>query len=96
MTNNETFKTLLHLTGLANEKALILEIFKMGGITASNSKIKGWRTNPDNPRSSHMPDDVLRGFFKGLFEYRDLKAAEGIFVFNFTENDCDNCQRWTS
>lgn len=92
MTNNETFKTLLQLTGLSKEKQLIAEIFSFGGITASQSKIKGWRTDVDNPRSSHMPDDVLRGFFKGLFEYRDKRFTDdNILVFNFVENDCEHC-----
>ncbi len=83
MTNNEIFKTFLHLTGLTHNKALIEEIFKLGGITVSRSKIKGWRTDIENPRASHMSDDVLRGFFKGLFIYRDDQSILSINLFNF-------------
>lgn len=87
MTNNEIFKSLLHLTGIGRDRELLIEIFRLGGITATNSKIKGWRTDIDHNRASHMPDDVLRGFIKGLFEYRDQQRKHGINVFNFPTND---------
>ena len=68
---------------LANALAEGIEIFRLGGITATDSKIKGWRTSLDNTRSSHMPDAVLEGFFKGMFEYRDAQSNRGVNVFNF-------------
>ena len=86
MGNNEVFKYLLHLTGIGKDKLLIEEIFLLGGIKATHSKIKGWRTSLDNPRASHMPDNVLKAFFTGLFEYRDLKNTQGVAVFNFLQN----------
>lgn len=86
MNNNEVFKNLLHLTGIGKEKHLIESIFLLGGIIATQSKIKGWRTSLDNPRASHMPDNVLKAFFTGLFEYRDLQNNRGVMVFNFLPN----------
>jgi len=83
MTNNDVFRSVLHLTGVGRNKVLLIEIFRLGGIVATDSKIKGWRTALDNPRASRMPDAVLEGFFKGLFEYRDQQASNGISVFNF-------------
>ena len=83
MRNNDVFRTLLHLTGVGRDKVLLIEIFRLGGITTTNSKIKGWRTSLDNVRASHMPDAVLEGFFKGLFEYREQQLEKGINVFNF-------------
>jgi len=83
MTNNDVFKKLLQLTGLSLKQELTIEIFELGGINATSSKIKGWRTSLDNPRSSRMPDFVLSGFINGLFVYRDLKQKEGVRVFNF-------------
>ncbi len=87
MTNNEVFKNLLHLTGCGRDKELLINIFELGGITATNSKIKGWRTMLDNDRASIMSDDVLRGFIKGMFEYRDTQKNKGIKVFNFIGNN---------
>jgi uncharacterized protein YehS (DUF1456 family) len=83
MTNNDFFRNLLHLTGISKNKDLLIEIFKLGGIEATQSKIKGWRTELENPRASRMPDKVLEGFFRGLFEYRDIKMGCGVNVFNF-------------
>jgi len=85
MHNNDVFRTLLHLTRVGRDKKLLIDIFKMGGITATNSKIKGWRTTIENPRASYMPDSVLKGFFKGLFEYRDKQLLKDINVFNFNK-----------
>lgn len=87
MTNNEVFKTILHLTGLSRDPQTLIYIFKLGGITATNSKIKGWRTSLDNPRASRMPDDVLKRFFDGLFKYRDIQAKKSINIFNFEVNN---------
>jgi len=83
MTNNDVFKQILHLTGLGRNKALLIEIFALGGITATDSKIKGWRTDLSNPRSSRMTDHILNSFFNGLFEYRDQQIKKGVNVFNF-------------
>ncbi|WP_058532861.1 YehS family protein [Legionella saoudiensis] len=85
MTNNDFFRQMLHLTGVGKDKDLLIELFKLGGITATPSKIKGWRTDLDNPRASMMPDHVLQGFIQGLFEYRDIKMKEGLYVFNFIQ-----------
>lgn len=62
---------------------LLIEIFRLGGVVATDSKVKGWRTALDSPRASYMPDAVLESFFKGLFEYRDQQMNKGINVFNF-------------
>lgn len=83
MTNNDFFRNLLHLTGVSRDKELLIEIFKLGGIEATQSKIKGWRTVLDNPRASKMPDHVLQGFMDGLFAFRDDQMKNGITVFNF-------------
>lgn len=83
MHNNDVFRTVLHLTGIGRNRSLLVEVFELGGIAATSSKVKGWRTSPDNPRASHMPDDVLEAFFIGLFEYRDRQQAKGVSVFNF-------------
>jgi uncharacterized protein YehS (DUF1456 family) len=80
MTNNEIFNKLLHLTGCSRFPEITIEIFKLGGINASKSLIKGWRTTK-NYRATRMPDQVLNGFFSGLFEYRDKKKSEGIDLF---------------
>lgn len=83
MTNNEMFKLILQLTGVGKNKVLTERIFHLGGIDhVSQSKIKAWRTDIDNPRSSHMPDEVLRGFIKGFMVYRDQQEDNGIQVFN--------------
>jgi len=74
---------LLHLTGVGRDRDLTIEIFKLGGIVATNSKIKGWRTDLDNDRAAEMPDEILNGFIKGMFEYRDQQRQRGINVFNF-------------
>ena len=80
MSNNETFKKLLQLIGLLDQD-LIIDIFKRGGVNASRSKIKGWRTAIDNQRSSYMPDDVFNGFLAGLFDYRDEQEKLGVRIF---------------
>jgi uncharacterized protein YehS (DUF1456 family) len=85
--NNEIFRTLLHLTGLKLDKPLLIEIFKLGGLNATNSRINNWMRDLENERASAMPDFVLRGFLQGLFKYRDMKRAEGIGVFNFINRD---------
>lgn len=82
MTNNELFKNFLHLTGCGKDKDNLIYIFRLGGIVASNSKIKGWRTDLDNNRASHMPDEVFQGFITGLFEYRDMQLQQGINLFD--------------
>lgn len=87
MTNNDVFKTVLHLTGVGRDKNLIEQIFKLGGVNATQSKIKGWRTSLDNDRASPMPDSVLKAFFKGMFDYRDMMASKNINVFNFVDFD---------
>lgn len=87
MTNNDVFRTILHLIGVGRDKQLLIEIFRLGGIAATNSKVKGWRTSLDNARASHMPDVVLEGFFKGLFAYREQQAEKGINVFNFIKGN---------
>lgn len=71
---------------MGKEKQLIIDLFKLGGIEATQSKVKGWCTALDNPRASEMPNSVLMGFIQGLFEYRELKMKEGITVFNFQLN----------
>lgn len=86
MTNNDVFKSIIQITGLSRDIDLMLEIFALGGITASQGKLRGWRTPVDNPRHSRMSDVVLEGFFIGLFEYRDLKADQGVMLFNFPSN----------
>ncbi|HAS5670865.1 DUF1456 family protein [Vibrio cholerae] len=83
MTNNDVFRNILHLTGVGRNKELLEEIFRLGGVNATQSKIKGWRTSLDNPRASHMPDQILNAFFQGMFEYRDSQASIGHQVFNF-------------
>ena len=93
MNNNKMFKTFLHLTGLTRDRELLIHIFKLGGISATNSKIKGWRTDLDNPRASRMPDKVLEGFFNGLFKYRDLMIEKGINVFTFVSTQSRVCER---
>lgn len=86
MTNNDTFRTLLHLTGLGLDDDLLLYIFSLGGVQASKGKIRRWREKSESARASHMPDDVLKSFFQGLFSYRDMMASKGINVFNFIRN----------
>jgi len=44
MTNNDVFRTILHLTGVSQNQELAEEIFRLGGVYATQSKIKGWRT----------------------------------------------------
>lgn len=84
ITNNEIFRTMLHLTGVKLDKELLIMIFKLGGITATDSLIRGWMAEPGyGDRATNMPSEVLRGFFQGLFKYRDLKRVEKIQVFNF-------------
>lgn len=83
MTNNDVFRTILHLTGVGRNGELAEEIFRLGGIYVTQSKIKGWRTSLDNSRASHMPDSVLEAFFQGLFSYRDKQRDLGVNVFNF-------------
>jgi len=86
MTNNELFKNLLHLTGCGKDKDNLIYIFRLGGIVASNSKIKGWRTDIESNRASHMPNEVFQGFIDGLFTYRDMQLQQGTNVFNFPGN----------
>jgi len=81
MTNNDVFRTILHLTGLGKNKKLVEHVFELGGVTVTQSKIKGWRTDLDNPRSSPMPDSMLQAFFDGFFEYRDDQLEKGINIF---------------
>lgn len=92
MSNNDVFRIFLHLTGMGKERELTEQVFLFGGIQATRSKIKGWRTSLDNPRASHMPDEVLQCFFDGVFIYRDMKLAEGISLFNFTDSQKPNSQ----
>lgn len=80
MTNNHVFKQLLFLSGLNKKKDLTLQIFKLGGVNASQSKIKAWRTELDNPRASHMSDGVLEGFITGLFEYKKLVNQNALSI----------------
>jgi len=87
MTNNDVFKKVLHLTGLGVNLPLAIYIFELGGIQATKSKIKGWRTSLDNHRASNMPDHILNAFFDGLFLYRDAKLDEGIPVFQFLKQE---------
>lgn len=83
MTNNDYFRSLLHLTGVGRDKDLLIEIFRLGDIEATNSKIRGWRASLDSDRASRMPDNVLDGFIQGMFTYRDIQAEKGVNVFNF-------------
>lgn len=86
MNNNDIFRKILHLTGLGVNLELAIHIFALGGINATKSKIKGWRTSLDNPRASPMPDSILDAFFNGFFEYRDDMIDEGINIFNLKDN----------
>lgn len=84
------FKLILQLTCISKNKTLTERIFHLGGIdNVSQSKIKAWRTDINNPRSSHMPDAVLRGFIKGFMTYRDEQEDNDIQVFNIPF-DMDN------
>lgn len=83
MTNNDVFRTILHLTGLNPKRELTEEIFRLGGIYVTQSKIKGWRTSLDKSRASPMPDRILEAFFQGLFTYRDMQSEFDVNVFNF-------------
>lgn len=83
MDNNEVFKKLLNLTGLCMMEDLTIQIFELADMEVSKSKIKGWRTDLENPRASFMSDDVLDRFFEGLFKYREIQAKNGMQVFNF-------------
>jgi uncharacterized protein YehS (DUF1456 family) len=85
MTNNDVFRKIMHLTGVGRNGELAEELFKLGGVYATQSKIKGWRTSLDNSRASHMPDKVLEAFFQGLFSYRDKQRERGVNVFNFLD-----------
>ena len=82
MNNNDVFRKILHLTGLGVNPELIIHIFELGGVTATKSKIKGWRTSLSNSRASPMPDNILDAFFNGFFEYRDDMREEGVNIFN--------------
>lgn len=85
MNNNDVFRTVLHLTGVGRNKQALIEIFMLGGIQATDSKVKGWRTEINNPRATKMPDHVLEAFFQGFFEYRDRKLDAGISIFNLID-----------
>ena len=87
MTNNKIFQTLLHLTGVGRDKDFLIELFKIGGATVTNSQIKGWRTDTNNNRASYMSDQMLECFFQGLFIYRDMQGEKNINVFNFPVNN---------
>jgi len=87
MTNNDYFRSLLHLTGVGRDKDLLIEIFRLGGVDATNSKIKGWRTALDNPRASKMPDHIPEGFIQGMFKFRDMELDKGNIIFNFEINN---------
>ena len=86
MTNNDVFRKILFLTGLQRDVDLIVRIFKLGGVNATESKIKGWRTEMNNDRASLMPDDFLNAFFDGFFLYRDEMRKKGLNIFNFEVN----------
>jgi len=87
MDNNTVFKKLILLTGLSFNKELMIQIFRLGGQDVSRSQIHGWRiSDTNNHRYVKMYDDKLDAFLNGLFQYRDLKDAEGIDVFNFDNN----------
>lgn len=83
MTNNEIFSTLLHLTGLWKDTGKLNEIFKLGGFneTLTKSQISSLRMTKAG--ASIMYDDMLDCFIQGLFKYRDIKASQGVTVFNF-------------
>lgn len=84
---NDIFRNLLHVTGIGLDKQLTEKIFRLGGIEATQSKIKGWRSPVDSDRGRPMPEWVLEGFFKGLFRYRQLMEDAGHKVFNFVDGD---------
>lgn len=84
MTNNDFFAKALHLTGLGKEKALLIEIFHMGGsLSVTTSMIDGWRRPIGHKRATVMNELAMKQFFDGLFAYRDMKRLEGEEVFNF-------------
>lgn len=76
---------MLHLTGVGRDRDLTIEIFKLGGIVATNSKIKGWRTDLDNDRAAEMPDEILNGFIKGMFEYRVMTPEQFDLAASYTK-----------
>lgn len=84
MTNNEVFKRILNLTGCGIDKQNLIEIFRSGGVVATSSRIKRWRTQIDGKNNFHMSDEALDGFLNGLFKYRDEQEKKGVRVFNFT------------
>jgi len=83
---NQVFKSILHLTGLSQNKSLVQKIFKMGGQDVSVSQIDGWRRSPAQDARHRMKRQCLNNFLNGLFEYRDTKSSECIEVFNFEED----------
>jgi len=82
MDNNLVFNKILHLTGVGRNQGQLINIFELGGVCATPSKIKGWRALEGNKRYSPMPDKVLLAFFDGFFEYRDTLGEDGLVLFS--------------
>lgn len=64
---------MLKLLDIDLDKELLIELFRLGGMPdVTASKIKGWRTDLSNPRSTHMSDEALEAFVQGQFSYLDM------------------------
>jgi len=86
MTNNEIFKELLHLFSIERDDELIIEIFQLGGISVTRSKIRSWRITSNTSRYSYMRSQNLMHFLAGLRKYRDNQLTNNVKIFNLQRN----------
>jgi len=75
---NDVFHHLINLLRLAQDKALIIEMFEEQNIEISNSKIKSWSTKSGGIKAGYreMPRSALDAFIAELY-IRKLVVNDG-------------------
>lgn len=75
MPTNDVFHHILLLMRLHKDKDRLVELFRLGGLNVSKSKIKAWQTKSGAPNPDYrpMPREALDAFIDALHESRLLE-----------------------
>ncbi|MDO4779347.1 hypothetical protein ACFGY2_11600 [Pasteurella multocida] len=70
MNKNKIFNSLLHLSGLANDPDLIIQIMANAGYSISLNQIRDWRRGEQSRNYKPVPSFVFDVIFDYLFELK--------------------------